>query len=79
MSLLGEPRRRPTNLSLREDLVARAKELDLNVSRIAESALAEAVRRAEAERWLVENAPSIDAHNAWIERHGLPLRPPWLD
>lgn len=79
MPLADDVRRRPTNLSLREDLVVAAKELDLNISRIAEEALGEAVRRAEAERWLAESAPAIDAHNAWIGRHGLPLRPSWLD
>lgn len=72
-------RRRPTNVSLREDLVARAKELDLNISRVAEEALDNAVRAAAGQRWLKENRGAIEAHNAWIERSGLPLRPPWLE
>lgn len=77
--IIAESRRRPTNVSLREDLVARAKELDLNISRIAEEALDLAVRAAAGERWLAENRSAIETHNAWIERNGLPLRPAWLE
>ena len=41
--------KKPTNVSLNRDLVRAAKAYGLNVSRIAEAALAEAVR-ARAER-----------------------------
>lgn len=76
---LGESRRRATNVSLRKDLAARAKGLDLNFSRIAEEAQDQAVRAAAGERWLAENRDTIEMQNAWIERHDPPLRPVWLD
>lgn len=77
MTMTVAESRRPTNVSLREDLVARAKEFDLNISRIAKEALDRAIRAAAGDRWLTENRSAIEIHNAWIERRGLPLRPGW--
>ena len=71
MPAANEVRRRPTNVSLREDLVAAAKDLDLNISRIAEEALASAVRKTAAERWLEENRAAVEEYNARVERRGL--------
>ena len=71
MPVANEVRRRPTNVSLREDLVAAAKDLDLNISRIAEEALASAVRKTAAERWLEENRAAVEEYNARVERRGL--------
>lgn len=61
----------PTNLSLRIDLVQRAKALDLNLSEVVESALEQAIIKAEQARWLAENADAIDYYNAFVEKHGL--------
>jgi antitoxin CcdA len=72
-------RRRPVNLSIREDLVAAARQLGLNLSQAAEGGLEQAVRKAREAEWLRENAEAIEAHNRWIEEHGLPLRPVWQD
>lgn len=63
--------KKPTNLSLRADLLAEAKALDLNLSAELNSALAEIVRRKRAEQWLAENREAIDAYNRHIERDGL--------
>lgn len=63
--------RRQTNLRLDEDLTRRAREYGLNVSRIAEAALREAVRKHEGELWKIENAEAIRLHNERIEREGL--------
>lgn len=63
-------RRKPTNLSLQENLVAEAKALGLNVSQIAEAALAAAVREAKAAAWLAENREAIEAYNRHVEQHG---------
>jgi antitoxin CcdA len=72
----GHPRTRrarkaPTNLSLRIDLVQRAKALDLNLSDVVESALEQAIVAAEQARWLAENHDAIDYFNAFVEKHGL--------
>lgn len=72
-------RRRPVNLSIREDLVAAAKALGINASRAAEDGLAAAVRRAREAEWLRDNAAAIEAHNRWVEERGLPLRPIWQE
>ena len=68
-----EPRRLPTNLSLSEPLVAEAKKLDINLSRAAEQGLAAAVATERARRWKEENRAAIEAQNAWVAEHGLPL------
>lgn len=66
--------RRPTNLNLSVEATRRAKEYGLNISRIADEAIVEAVRRHEGERWKEENAEAIKAYNEWVEQHGLTLR-----
>ena len=62
--------RRPTNLNLSVEATRRAKEYGLNVSRIAEDAIVEAVRRHEGELWKEQNAEAIDSHNERIKREG---------
>jgi antitoxin CcdA len=64
-------RKAPTNLSLRIDLVQRAKTLGLNLSEIVEHALERAIVEAEQARWLVENQDAIDYYNAFVDKHGL--------
>jgi antitoxin CcdA len=64
-------RKAPTNLSLRIDLVQRAKTLGLNLSEVVESALEEAIRKAEQARWLAENEKAIEYYNSFVEKHGV--------
>jgi antitoxin CcdA len=63
-------RKAPTNLSLRIDLVQRAKGLGLNLSEVVEEALEKAIREAEQARWLAENKDAIEQYNAFVEEHG---------
>lgn len=65
--------RRPTNLSLDSVLLREAKALGINVSRSAESGIAEAVKRCKEQRWLQENAEALESSNAFVEENGLPL------
>jgi antitoxin CcdA len=65
--------RKPTNVSLPADLLERARELDVNVSRASERGLREEVEAAEARAWAEKNAGFIAEMNARIERDGLPL------
>ena len=62
--------KRPTNVSLNQDLVRAAKAYGLNVSRIAEAALAEAVRARARQDWLANNAEALDAYNEKIGKRG---------
>ncbi|MFZ5442024.1 MAG: type II toxin-antitoxin system CcdA family antitoxin [Myxococcota bacterium] len=64
-------RRRATNLSLDQNLVAEARALDLNLSRIVEERLREVVREERARRWLEENKEGFDAFARFIEKNGI--------
>ncbi len=68
-----EATKRPTNVSLNEELVAEAKKLGINVSQACESGLSEQVRKAKREKWLRENKEAMDWSNDYVEKHGLPL------
>jgi antitoxin CcdA len=65
--------RRPVNLSISVDLIAEAKELKLNVSRLAEAGIHEAVAAERRRLWLEENAEALESSNRYVEQHGLPL------
>ena len=65
--------RKAANLSIDEAVLADAKALNINVSRAAESGIAEAVRAEKGRRWLEENREAIDYYNAYVAEHGLPL------
>ena len=52
---------------------AEAKNLDINISRIAEESIARAVSEEKARLWKIENRETIEAWNEWVERNGLPL------
>ena len=64
-------RKTPTNLSIRADLVRRARELKLNLSEILEASLERTIRNAEREAWLAGNRDAIAGYNATIEKHGV--------
>ena len=76
MARLREDRnafRRPTNVTLDEQLVASAKELGINVSRACEQGLDEAVRAERIRRWQEDNREALEAANAYVAEFGLPL------
>ena len=72
-------RRKRTNLTVREDIMAEAKALGLNTSRAAEAGIAAAVKAEKERRWREENAEAIKAYHERIAREGLCFAPPWLD
>ena len=47
--------RKSTNLSLDARLIAEAKDLDINISRVAELGIAQAVAEEKARLWKIEN------------------------
>ena len=70
----GHPRngtKRPVNLSLDADLLQAGKDLGLNLSAVAEEALAYAVSAKLAERWTEENQAAIASYNQRIEAAGV--------
>lgn len=66
-------KRKSVNLSLDPDVVAKAREAGINLSRVTEDALRAAVKTEHERRWKDENRDWIAAHNAWIEANGIPL------
>lgn len=58
------------NITVRGDLIERARMAGLNISSVVEESLTEKLRKTEIERWLAENAEAIAYHNARIERDG---------
>ncbi len=67
------PQRKSTNLSLDARLVAEAKSLNINISRIAEESIAGAVAEEKARLWKIENREAIQSLNEYVEKNGLPL------
>ena len=67
----ARPTKAATNLSVRADLVRRARALKLNLSEILETALERAVREAERVAWLEENQEAFDGYNAHVAKHGV--------
>jgi antitoxin CcdA len=65
--------RKSTNLSLDARLIAEAKNLDINISRVAEQGIAQAVAEEKARLWKIENREALETWNKYVEEHGLPL------
>lgn len=65
--------RKAANLSLDAALLSEARELNINLSRAAESGIADAVKAERERRWRLENADAVKAYNDYIEKNGLPL------
>jgi antitoxin CcdA len=54
-------------------LVAEAQALGLDAESIATKAIRDAIRAEKARRWTEDNREAIEAHNRYVEEHGLPL------
>ena len=79
ITLTKGPKRRPINLSIREDILSEAKALKLNASKAAEAGIEAAIKQAQEENWLAENQDSIAAHNQRVAESGPLLVPDWAD
>ena len=66
-------RRRATNVTLPEAMIAEARSLGINISKAAERGLREAVEAAASDRWKRDHADWIRAHRQWVEGNELPL------
>ena len=64
-------RKQPTNVTLRADLVRRAKALGLNLSGLLEEAVERAIHEAERVKWLEENEAAIQNANEHFAKYGL--------
>jgi len=71
-------KRRPVNLTIREDVLHEAKSLKLNTSKAAETGIINAVREAKSQKWLEENQLALQVHNQRIDKEGTLLKPRWV-
>lgn len=62
--------KRATNVSIRSDLLAAAREAGVNLSATLERALTEELAVAQRRRWQKENREAIRAYNEHVEKHG---------
>lgn len=65
--------KRAANLTIDADLLAEARDFDINISRAAEAGIAKAVSDAKANRWRKENSLALQSSNAFVDANGLPL------
>ena len=65
--------KRKTSVTLDADALESAKDLQINVSAVAEAALLKAIADARNKRWKAENADAFAAQAEWHERNGHPL------
>jgi antitoxin CcdA len=63
--------KKPTNLTINSDLLSQAKNLNINISSVLESALADKVKQKIQSDWLEENAESIAFYNNHIDTFGV--------
>lgn len=67
----GSILKKPTNVSIRSDLLEHARAMKLNLSQVLEGKLEELVRQHRAEQWRSENREAIAAYNKFVEEHGV--------
>ena len=65
--------KRKTSITVDALLLDSAKELQMNVSAVAEAALRSAVAKAHQTQWLKQNAETFAAQAVWHERNMHPL------
>ncbi|HEU4779560.1 MAG TPA: type II toxin-antitoxin system CcdA family antitoxin [Steroidobacteraceae bacterium] len=62
--------KRATNVTVRGDLLAAAREAGVNLSATLERALTEELAEARRKKWRVDNREAIAAYNDHVEKHG---------
>ena len=61
------------NLTLDAEVADTARSLGLNMSRLAEAAIADAAKAERNRRWREENGAEIDRYAAEVDREGVAL------
>ena len=65
--------KRKTSVTLDAKALDSAKDLQINVSAVAEAALFKAIGESRNRKWQAENADAFAAQAEWHERNGHPL------
>jgi antitoxin CcdA len=66
----GTANKRATNVSVRSDLLAAAREAGVNLSATLERALVEQLAEVKRKKWRKDNREAIDAYNEHVKKHG---------
>lgn len=64
-------RKQPTNLSIRSDLLQKAKAREINLSQTLEQSLEKILQEQDRQAWVEENRKAMSAANRFIAEHGL--------
>lgn len=64
-------KKQPTNLSIRSDLLRRARARNINLSQTLEESLENILKEWDRQVWLEENREAIEAANRFVAEHGL--------
>ena len=67
------PARRPTQVTVDAQLLERAEQLKIDISKASEEGLAREVALRQAALWLQANRAALQSSNEFVERYGLPL------
>ena len=62
--------KKTVNVTINSDLIKKAHESNINLSRTLESSLIELVRQKERELWARDNEDAIAEYNARVEKEG---------
>lgn len=66
-----KPKRKPTNLSVRVDLLQIARKDGLNLSGMLENSLLDYCEKKREKEWVEENRAGIEAYNERIDSSGI--------
>ena len=64
-------RKQPTNLSIRSDLLQKAKARKINLSQALEKSLEKILQEQDRQTWVEENREAMEAANRFVAEHGL--------
>lgn len=64
-------KKRPTNLSIRTDLLERAKQLNINLSAAFELFLEQHLAQQHRQAWQEKNQPAIEDYNQQVAKRGV--------
>ena len=65
----GAPKK-PTNLSINGDLLAKSRKMQINLSSVAETALTAKLAQVENEKWQRRNKLAVVAYNKMVDEKG---------
>jgi antitoxin CcdA len=63
--------KRPTNVSIRSDLLAAARAAGVNLSATLERALRAELAQARRQKWKEDNREAIARYNEFVDQHGV--------